>query len=155
MTGICSEKNLSIKYIEKRTQRVIKITNVVVASNHEQFLFNLVKQPCCINWEMAVRLGCRVNGKGLTHARLYKFLERTSTSHGKVQIPISKIQVQLQEWKTPMITLLVFGYCVGEKISYQVGLSYGSRIRVKNTSFGFLRTKFEARLQIRGVEEGA
>ena len=28
---------------------------------------------------------------------------------------LSKIQVRLQEWKTPMNTLLMFGYCVGER----------------------------------------
>ena len=71
---------------------------------------------------MAVRLGCRVCGNVLVHARLCKFLSGSGYSVlqqfiGKAPIPMSKIQVRLQEWKTPTKTLLMFVYCVGKRVS--------------------------------------
>ena len=58
-------------------------------------------------------------------------------------IPIAEIQIRIQEGKTPMNTLLMFGYCVGERVLQETLLRYGSGIFVKITSFCLLRTKFE------------
>ena len=52
-----------------------------------------------------------------------------------------------------MNVLLMFGYCIGERVSLLVVLRYGSCISVKTTSFCLLRTKFEAGMESGGVEE--
>ena len=58
-----------------------------------------------------------------------------------------------QKWKTAINTLLMFGYCVVERVSQQAVLRYGSCISVKIASFCLLRRKFETGLESGGVEE--
>ena len=53
-----------------------------------------------------------------------------------------------------MNTLLMFGYCVDEKVSQQVVVRLGSCISVKITSFCLLRTKSEIGLESGGVMKG-
>ena len=94
-----------------------------------------------------VRQEWKVCGNALINARFCKFFSGSGYSAlqqlvVKSLTPISKIQVQLQEWKAAINTLLMFSYCFGE-ISWQFVLRYGSCISAKITSFCFLRTKFE------------
>ena len=53
-----------------------------------------------------------------------------------------------------MNTLLMFGYCVDEKVSQQVVVRLGSCISVKITSFCLFRTKSEIGLESGGVVKG-
>ena len=78
---------------------------------------------------MTVKLAWRAYVNAFIHVRLCKFFSGSGyyalqQPIGKAGIPISKIQVRLQEWKTTMYgkkTLLMFGYCVGEKVSVGCG----------------------------------
>ena len=61
---------------------------------------------------MAVKTGLGVCGNAFVHASLSKFFSGSEYSAlwqhiGKSPIPISKIQVRLQEWKTPINTILI------------------------------------------------
>ena len=52
-----------------------------------------------------------------------------------------------------MNVLLMFGDCVGERVSLLLVLRYGSCILVKTTSFCLFRTRFEVGLDSEGVGE--
>ena len=52
-----------------------------------------------------------------------------------------------------MNVLLMFGDCVGERVSLLLVLRYGSCILVKTTSFCLFRTRFEVGLESEGVRE--
>ena len=106
-----------------------------------------------------MRLESKACESARMHARLCKFFNGSGyyvlqQLIGKAQIPISKIQIQVQEWKAAIITLLMCSYCVGERLSQQVVLSYGFYISAKITSFCLFRTKFEMRLESGCVAEG-
>ena len=111
-------------------KEVLRITKSGGDVNHMTFLGALVEQSCCINWVN----GCETGLEGLSECsytcKIIKFFSSSGYSVlqqliGKAPILTSKIHVRLQDWKTPVNTLLLFGYCVGERVSQQVVLRYG------------------------------
>ena len=109
---------------------------------------------------MTVRLEWRTYVNAFIHVRLCKFFSGSGyyalqQPIGKAGIPISKIQVRLQEWKTTMYGKKLF-WCsvtVLMKKYQQVVLRFGSCISIKITSFCLLSTKLKMGLERRGVAE--
>ena len=120
-----------------------------------QFLNASVEQPCCIVWMNDCEIGLEGLWKCSYKCKSMQILQwlwmiSTSTAYRQNTDSISKIQVRLQEWKTPMNIVLIFRDCIGDGVLQKVQVLHISQ----NASFCLCMTKFRARLERGGVEEG-